>query len=173
MTPRKLTGWCDYYNLSMHRVIKLDWIPSNHKRGDRLAHGRFYVPTRIKREIEAIKAIGTFGPDYAERCKIWEEELDVKIEIFRRTPLEKKEGRRNVARGDPINVPQLPFDALQGVWWKDDEQITKIEIEEWRCQKFNAFVLSARPRGIASAWEPASLLRPEPCDRTARSSPGP
>ena len=122
------------------RRLFLPWIPVSKKNRTRIK----YVDPLVRRDTERARLAVLQGCPPCNNIN----EFRIRVRIFRRTPEEEATGKRNSRRGDLTNMSALICDALQGLWWADDEQITKEEVEEFRCQKFNAFTIEAWRRHL-------------------------
>jgi len=136
------TGEARYSNSTRHLI--LSWIPCSKKNRTRacvVGNKMRWIPDRkVVQETNIIRAIALSTP--GPPCDS-ESEFSIRIVIVRRTPSEAKTGKRNTRRGDPVNMPGLICDALEGLWWANDEQITKVEIDESRCGKADQFDIYA------------------------------
>lgn len=133
------------------KVLYLNWIPVSKKnrssavlipkKGWRLPMGKarkgwqpnarilFRTDPKVEEHTKAVQAIVATSSPVTEE----EAELVIYIDVFRKTPGEEKTGKRNSRRGDLVNVPGLICDALEGLWYKNDEQITECVLKEYRC----------------------------------------
>ena len=161
------TGEASYNGAYRH--LKLNWIPVSKKNRTRATimrgkassqagKGRskiLWIPdSKVQEHSNAIKVIAR-----SEICPPCDSESEFRIEIvvLRRTPQEEKSGKRNSRRGDLVNMPGLICDALEGVWWGNDEQITDVKMFELRRQKADEFHIYAWRRsneedGVRTVW---------------------
>lgn len=124
------------------RWIRLPFIPCSKKNRTRVYKGRG-IPDPLVREHTRILQL------VASTCQIrgpWTGEVSLAIHVFRRTPKEEKTGKRNPRRGDLHNIPGLICDALEGLWWADDEQVTEQYYRETRCYSENLVFINAAER---------------------------
>ena len=49
-----------------------------------------------------------------------------------------------------MNVPALVCDALEGIIWMDDEQVTSFEVIEYRCQPADCLEIQSFVRTTSS-----------------------
>ena len=140
---------------TMH--LKLNWIPVSKKNRTRAIllgskvppqagrpwkapQVRWIPDSQVERQSQAVVKIAK-----TEDCPACDHtsEFRIRIHVLRKTPTEKKTGQRNSRRGDLVNMPGLICDALEGVWWGNDEQITVVEMTEERCQDADEFHINA------------------------------
>lgn len=76
---------------------------------------------------------------YAASCgssyKDWEDEVHLRVDYQRPYPTSKPlygEGEADTEKPDVDNVLKLVMDALNGVAWKDDKQVTEAHIKKHR-----------------------------------------
>lgn len=62
----------------------------------------------------------------ASKCKMLTGKVSVSIDYH---PRENKDGSASEARLDIDNIPKVLFDALKGIAWIDDKQVTKLFIQ--------------------------------------------
>jgi len=150
------------------RHLSLEWIPVSKKNRTRATiikpKGGFqmgvrpkvlYIPdAKVEEHTQAIRVIAQTS--LCPPCDK-DSEFLIRIIVLRRTPSEEKTGARNSRRGDLVNMPGLICDALEGLWWENDEQITEVEMKEFRCQAKDSFHIYAWRKthdedGVRALW---------------------
>lgn len=128
-------------------VLVIPWITRSLKRSVRVA-GHAFIPSAIRRDQSDVRRAAVLAGSYVD----WlhnNVELSATILISRRAPRSKKALERNPMRGDPAGVHHLIFDALQTVWYANDEQVTRIIIDERRNQPWQGMIAFFQSRGVS------------------------
>lgn len=105
----------------MKITVPIDVVPQSRPR---FFNGRAYDPPKSKQfKKDFAQLVSTLRPNSA----IYTGEIHVELHIFR--PASKfKKGVTSARYGDIDNLVKGIFDALTGVVWKDDRQISKLTV---------------------------------------------
>lgn len=137
-------------------VLDLDWIPVAKKsrmhemvKADhdaRTVKRHWFPDSKVVKDEKAIRGILAKG---METFPAWgcAHSWEAHVTVYRpMSKAEEKTGVWNRRRGDPCSAHELVFDAVQGFFWQDDSNVTRIFIEEDRRGPARGLRLRARPR---------------------------
>lgn len=134
--------------------IQLDWLPISLKNRGRSFYNKaleriqHYPDAKVVRDKEAIRALWEkHVATLPRRPPISTLRMELSILFFR--PMSKNEaltGIWNRRRGDLVSAHELIADALEGIAYEDDSQVTKLVIEERRDCMAPSVIIIAKPR---------------------------
>lgn len=162
-------GWVEREEAGLgsdgHPWLWLPFVPATKKSGKRIFRGANGRPILVSKQrvldhakriklvfgnghvTHLITASGDFWREWWWRC--W---------LYRRAAKSPSAKARNSRRGDAVSAHDLMADALQGIWWQDDEQVSDFRgVTEIRNAPMDGFYCYGGPRTLP--WDYREIVK--------------